>query len=409
MDGIEIEIIDRVSRWFCSVDRDGNGSLDKNEIEPLFFDLGICQHKSDVDSIFGRVDSDNSGTIDLNEFQQMFMTELEKIKMAKHVATEEPLKMKKGKSAIPQRARQPFHKQFLLLLQRSVLQKTRGYVEMITNLTMIMASGLLVGVLLSSKHEVMLARERASGVSITAIFCAKAMLDVLENLLLERHGAHRECLSGRGQPDHYHSALSLCTGIFMNGTIGYQYFNVKTSGLVPVWSLSYSRWAVESIIQGEIDATAKHHYHYLLAQEMMMFYGYFPIDQDQDAWEEENPDVGEQSNQFHIYWRDVPSRSAWALFSLGICFRVLCLLLLHFGNSMQQTYDSAYAFMRTKIKQVVLAVIDIVSRDIRKLKQQQAALLQNTALLRTVYRIFSSLEEIYSDDDDDGPEDDDLL
>ncbi|KAK3236411.1 hypothetical protein CYMTET_53448 [Cymbomonas tetramitiformis] len=245
------------------------------------------------------------------------------------------------------------------------------------------------------QEKVMLNRERDSGVSVSAIFCAKASLDILENLT--QPVMFLVVAYSFIQPQLHFSAfysilfltsfvasgvalivsisveegsmtitavlISLSIGIFMNGTIGLLYGDVKSAGLIPFWRLSYSRWAVEALIRGELDSTINHHYQELLAQDMMTYYGYFPVHQPEDAWKEDNPDKQEQKKQFDEYWDQVPSKNSAALFMLGLSFRFLCLFLLHYGTAMQRALDTICTKIRTKLVEALLHLTGAISKE----------------------------------------------
>ena len=61
--------------------------------------------------------------------------------------------------------------------------------------------------------------------------------------------------------------FSLVVGIFINGTIAVVYADVKSRKvMMAIWTASFSRWAQELLVVGELDGSIKHEYQKLLAQ-----------------------------------------------------------------------------------------------------------------------------------------------
>ena len=62
--------------------------------------------------------------------------------------------------------------------------------------------------------------------------------------------------------------FSLVVGIFLNGTIGLLYSDVKSNGMgmIIIWSASFSRWAQELLVVSELKASMTFGYQKILAQ-----------------------------------------------------------------------------------------------------------------------------------------------
>ena len=55
-------------RLFDSIDADGGGTLDIEEMKQLFKDLGLELTQDQVATVMSRIDADGSGEIDFDEF-----------------------------------------------------------------------------------------------------------------------------------------------------------------------------------------------------------------------------------------------------------------------------------------------------------------------------------------------------
>lgn len=61
----ELFKVDNLKKMFKLLDKDGNGSIDRNELKTLFTDNAIDSiHGKSIDQIFDACDKDKSGTID---------------------------------------------------------------------------------------------------------------------------------------------------------------------------------------------------------------------------------------------------------------------------------------------------------------------------------------------------------
>jgi calcium-dependent protein kinase len=66
---------ENLREMFCSLDLDGNGVLDAEEIQVFLSELGIKDE--DISQIFGSLDLDGSGEIELDEFRAIMRTKFE--------------------------------------------------------------------------------------------------------------------------------------------------------------------------------------------------------------------------------------------------------------------------------------------------------------------------------------------
>ena len=67
-------VVDNLKKMFKLLDKDGNGSIDKKELQTLFTDNAIDSiHGKSLDEIFTACDKDKSGTIDFQEFKQAIL------------------------------------------------------------------------------------------------------------------------------------------------------------------------------------------------------------------------------------------------------------------------------------------------------------------------------------------------
>jgi hypothetical protein len=66
----------QINERFDFFDRDGNGSLDREEVRSGMAEMGQRPTDEELDDLFKRFDADRSGTIDRDEFSQMIRVKL---------------------------------------------------------------------------------------------------------------------------------------------------------------------------------------------------------------------------------------------------------------------------------------------------------------------------------------------
>jgi hypothetical protein len=76
----------RIRALFSYIDKDGSGSIDKNELMLSLLDLGIERSWADVDSMIDFADKDGDAEVDLEELVAAIMRELKKEAEAKRMA-----------------------------------------------------------------------------------------------------------------------------------------------------------------------------------------------------------------------------------------------------------------------------------------------------------------------------------
>ena len=73
----ELETVDHFVAVFSSIDTDGGGTLDKNEIYEALLQAGVDISEEGVSNLFNMIDEDGSGEIDQNEWKETVVFYLE--------------------------------------------------------------------------------------------------------------------------------------------------------------------------------------------------------------------------------------------------------------------------------------------------------------------------------------------
>jgi len=407
------EATKKLKMYFQSSDKDGSGSLDEKEVIRLLSDMGLKFDPTKVHEEFRAMDTNGNGKVEIDEFIELFSKQLhdlmemnaapEKNALLNSSVKETPVNMdpdaQRDLSGL-KRAKVMLPVQFLILLRRAFMQKIRQVDEIAMHLLMLILSGLMVGVLLSSNHQpyepddpklalmmvlimavmstlsavsslklfgyikVMLVREASSGISVGAFFWSKCLLDIVENIwqpsfflgvcynFIIPRSTYTDmnlvlmftsfAASGVGillsvtvQPGNMTLVtvlVSLVLGIFVNGLIGVFYADIKDQGLAVIWSMSFSRWAGELLLVGELEASMDELYHRLFVQKSVLYYGYFPQWETEKQWFEDLPSGDEgkvQAQQdWAAYFDAYRSRGYLALSLIGIVFRVVAWAIL---------------------------------------------------------------------------------
>jgi len=119
---------------------------------------------------------------------------------------------------------------------------------------------------------------------------------------------------------------SLVTAIFINGSIGLRFSNVKASNLQAIWALFPPRWGQELLTVTELRAASSAPYHQLLNEEAALYFGYFP------TWEEEEPYYAARTRQEQVegmgaYLDSYKVRCYLAILSIGVVLRLFGFIL----------------------------------------------------------------------------------
>ena len=61
-----------VRNCFLGFDKDGNGHIDKNELDAVFQEMGKVLSEKDIARMMELIDKDKSGSIDYEEFTEYF-------------------------------------------------------------------------------------------------------------------------------------------------------------------------------------------------------------------------------------------------------------------------------------------------------------------------------------------------
>jgi len=400
---------EKLSTYFNKVDVDGSGGLELDEVIDLFDNMGMKLDTASIREEFIEMDVDQNGKVDLPEFLGVFRKKLlELIQHSKGMTTTSMQDMRTKSNAMSKmdvdpgasRVRPNLAEQFFILLFRAFMQKVRAVDEIIIHLALLMFSGLLVGILLSSEHQpfkpedpqlalmmalimsvmstlsavsslkvfgydkVMYLRESTSGISQLAYFSSKCLLDVVENVwqpafflgvcynwIIPALSFGRFCFilmmcsfasSGLGillsivaKPGNMTIVtvlIALVVGIFVNGLIGIFYKDVVTGGLSPLWSVSFSRWAGEALLVGELESNMSELYQKLLVKESIFYYGYFPVWESREDWEASLPEGNEGDLQANRDWDDYfkgyEMRCYIWLVGIGLVLRVMSFFIL---------------------------------------------------------------------------------
>ncbi|XP_060568172.1 uncharacterized protein LOC132726811 [Ruditapes philippinarum] len=64
---------DRLDRAFKVFDKNGDGSIDREELKVVLTSIGDKMTNDEVESMFREADKNNNGKIDLKEFKRMFL------------------------------------------------------------------------------------------------------------------------------------------------------------------------------------------------------------------------------------------------------------------------------------------------------------------------------------------------
>lgn len=74
LDKDELFKVDNLKKMFKLLDKDGNGTIERNELQTLFSDNAINEiNGKSLDEIFEACDKDKSGSIDFDEFKQAIL------------------------------------------------------------------------------------------------------------------------------------------------------------------------------------------------------------------------------------------------------------------------------------------------------------------------------------------------
>jgi hypothetical protein len=206
--------------------------------------------------------------------------------------------------------------------------------------------------------KVIVDRERRAGVSMGALYFANITVDLLENVwqplfflgvsynfiipamdFSDFYGALVAlsfASSGAGivlslllEPGSMSLAAvlwSLVTAIFINGSIGLRFSNVKASNMQAIWALFPPRWGQELLTVTELRASSSAPYHQLLNEEAALYFGYFP------TWEEEKPYYAARTRQEQVdgmgaYFDSYKLRCYLAILGIGVVLRLFGFIL----------------------------------------------------------------------------------
>jgi len=213
---------------------------------------------------------------------------------------------------------------------------------------------------------VMIDREAHSGVPMLAMFCAKVLVDLLENIWQpifflgvcynivfprETFAAMLGSLvllsfvgSGIGillsmlvKPQSMTLVtvlICLVSGIFINGTIGLTAKQVHSKNLDGLWAMSYARWGQELLLVGELQAHSHEAYQQLIMQEAVLFYGFFPHGQTNSEWES-GKSMQERIADWDEYFSDYGSRCRTNIVIIGIVLRAVAYLVMRYTKDLK--------------------------------------------------------------------------
>eukprot|EP00242_Pyramimonas_sp_CCMP2087_P012226 CAMPEP_0198215648 /NCGR_PEP_ID=MMETSP1445-20131203/51593_1 /TAXON_ID=36898 /ORGANISM="Pyramimonas sp., Strain CCMP2087" /LENGTH=1181 /DNA_ID=CAMNT_0043891473 /DNA_START=500 /DNA_END=4046 /DNA_ORIENTATION=+ len=384
---------------------EGEDEVPLCELKKYFISHGL--HHEDVEEYFNAMDKNGDGMISHDEFLCDIVSAVRLLKTERKennknqvmsfyfsIKSMIPIKsMINGGGQEKEMQRPNFGKQLLLLLKRAIMQKARVQFGL-SNLTLLMGAGLLVGLLLGSDHQafkpsdarlsmmltlsmtitvtlsavsslkvfgtskVIVDRERRAGVDMGALYFANITVDLLENVwqplfflgvsynfiipamdFSDFYGALVAlsfASSGAGivlslllEPGSMSLAAvlwSLVTAIFINGSIGLRFSNVKSSNLQAIWALFPPRWGQELLTVTELRASSSAPYHQLLNEEAALYFGYFP------TWEEEKPYYAARTRQEQVdgmdaYLDSYKLRCYLAILGIGVVLRLFGFML----------------------------------------------------------------------------------
>ncbi|KAK3243567.1 hypothetical protein CYMTET_46788 [Cymbomonas tetramitiformis] len=252
------------------------------------------------------------------------------------------------------------------------------------------------------RDKVMFIRENESGMSSLAFFLAKIALDSLENIwqplfflgisysfiqpqmsagnmaailcvtsyTASGIGILSSLVLSKGNMTLVTVLVSLVIGIFMNGTIGLYFTNVKKNDLDWLWACSYSRWANEALLVAELKEASKEPYQDLLARETLMYYGYFPRSQTESEWKVDNPTSMEKEQSFQEYFDDAVNISYKSLMIIAIVLRLLAFMTLAIVPTIVRLID----YIRLRI---VLYVSEVTKEQLATMKEHMQSLTTN--------------------------------
>lgn len=209
---------DTIHQAYDRIDVKRDGYVSVTELHNYLVD-DLMLEESVAKDVCASIDKDGNGTIDQEEFMQLFEKELYALdNQATQEAPASPEDTSRSKGPLQPQAPTSLYISFLILVKRSYVQKIRQQGTVMLNLTMMMISGLVVGMLLGSDHEpykledtkttlmmtlimtiimtlsgvsslnlfgfdhVMIQREKYSGVPILAFYVSKCLVDLVENV-----------------------------------------------------------------------------------------------------------------------------------------------------------------------------------------------------------------------------------
>ncbi|KAK3236164.1 hypothetical protein CYMTET_53679 [Cymbomonas tetramitiformis] len=351
--------------------------------------------------------------------------------------------LRRQQNVLPVRPMKHIWQQFKVLLLRALRQKLRSFEKMLLNSLTLVVCGMLVGRLLGPDHQpfvptdtklpftmtmvltvvgtlsavtslevfgrdkVMFLRENSGGVSVTAYYTSKALLDMLDNLwqpffflgmcyilivprqsLVDMSLSLMFCsyaASGLGilvsicVSKESMTSMALLTGlvvgIFMNGMIAVTFNDVKANSSYGwVWSLSYSRWAGELLLVAELEAAYEDQYQLLLIEETIMEYGFFPPLETQSSWRESHVTVEEQQAAWATYFDDYTRTAYLWLMGIGLLQRLVALIVLAALPSIK----SAIFVLNVSLQQFIYVVdISAPSRRLTRFRESILSFLSN--------------------------------
>eukprot|EP00854_Cymbomonas_tetramitiformis_P024538 gene24538-29849_t len=210
-------------------------------------------------------------------------------------------------------------------------------------------------------NQVMFRREKDYGMSVSAFVLSKCLIDLVENIwqpifflgwcynwilpkmrfmnfavivMLDSFagsgiGMLTSVAVAPGSMTIVAVLLTLVIGIFMNGTIGIYYEDVKSNDLLlAAWTCSYSRWVAEMLVIYELQANNEETYQEVLVQDTAKFYGYFPRILTQAEFEEQHPTMADQQETWDDYIKYLPW-TALNIILIGVSLRLLTYGLMY--------------------------------------------------------------------------------
>mmetsp|Transcript_48717 Transcript_48717/g.93204 ORF Transcript_48717/g.93204 Transcript_48717/m.93204 type:complete len:1065 (-) Transcript_48717:631-3825(-) len=364
-----------------SLDENGDGDVSKKEYFKLFRDeLKALDEEGEDEKDATEEEEDFKPRMTVNVFRQFFIllkrTLVQKIRLYDAFMMNLSMMMVCG-----------------LLVGILLGSDFQPYQPQDTKLTLMMALIMAILVTLSAVNSlqlfgyerVMIAREKSSGVSIVAFFLAKCIIDVLENFwqpLFFLGFSYNFILPMTDFMTFYTSLIfvsfaasgvgilfgviiqqatmtlatvlfSLVLGIFLNGTIGLLYANVKSTGgvMLGLWTMSFSRWAQELLVVGELEASKKFAYQDYLVQTSVLYYGYFPPFETKNKWEDGKTSE-EKSKDWEDYFDSYGNTCRMNLVLIGLGLRLIALICLRFWEEITSFYGKVSRWISGTMKKV---------------------------------------------------------